>query len=200
MAACSNTQWSKNWCFTVVALLKIQQFNLSELELNRDWAARSDGGPFKVYVCMCVGCVCVHSGVFSAYFPLWGEDLAHVCVGLILLILSDRQMRHICDMLTAGIQCILHLSKPFDQRWALNRDSLLEKGVALHFWAQTFTPGFYFFSFYFFFVLSCSSSLIISYYYNCKSTATISQFSVWVIPILALELHSNVAFMTPKDA
>lgn len=199
MAACSETQWSKNWCFTVVALLKIQQFNLSELDSNRDWAAKNDGGPLKVYVCGWV-CVCMNSGVFSAYFPLWGEDLAHVCGGLILLILSNRQMRHICNVLTAGIQCILHLSKPFDQRWAWNRDSLLEKGVALHFWAQTFTPGFYSFSLCFFFVVSCSSSLIISYYYNCKSTATISEFSGWVIPILSLQLNSSVAFMTPKDA
>lgn len=153
MAACSDTQWSKDWCFTV--LLKIQKsfqnWTQTETEMPRMMAVHSRR--------TCAS-LCVRSGVFSAYFPSWGEDLADVCVGLILLILSDRQMRHICNMLTAGIQCILHLSKPFDQRWPLNRDSLLEKGVALHFWAQTFTPGFYSFSFYFLALLLWSCLII----------------------------------------
>lgn len=37
-------------------------------------------------------------------------------------------------MLTAGLQCILRRSRPFDQRRALNRDSLLEKGVECSSW------------------------------------------------------------------
>lgn len=62
----------------------------SDLESNRDSAAKSDGTSLSMYVCMCGNLLCAG---FASLGGWRGEvgGLAQVFIGLILLRLSSRQ-------------------------------------------------------------------------------------------------------------